>query len=212
MRVNRRVRFYNPGLRIQHTYRYTDPGGHDIHCLSLYEMDAPEAGFFDVPEESELSGAIIRHTFDRDIIRDWAGRGVVMIDANYEPNESQDQDDAYPMAKDDKAAIAKGKRKWLQFVHTRVEEHLAQCDQARASGGVPAKASGAMVRYLKIEGIVDPAERAYEEQKRQTATLESLTERLDRLERENKELKAREITIAADKIEEFVGKGKGKTA
>ncbi len=189
MRPNRRVKFYNPGLRIQHTYRYTDPGGHDIHCISIYEMDAPEAGFFDVPEESELGGAVIRHTFDRDIVRDWSGRGVIMIDANYDPKEDRDQDDVYPIAKTEREAIDKGKRKWMQFVQTRVEEHLAQCDQARASGGVPAKASGAMVRYLKIVGILDPAERAYEEQKRQTATLETLTERLDRLEKENRELR-----------------------
>jgi hypothetical protein len=187
--MDRRIRFYNAGDRIQDTIRYTNPAGHDTHVISMFRLDAPEAGFFDVPEESELEGAVIRHSFDRDILRDYGARGVIMIDANYKHKGTEEQDDVFPVARDDKSAIEKGKRKWTAYYLKRVEEHLNQCDQMRAAGGVPVKASGAMVRYLKLAGILDPAERAYEEQKRQTATLETLNDRLDRLERENKELR-----------------------
>ena len=187
--MDRVIRFYNAGDRIQDTLRYSNPTGHDIHVIAMFKLDAPEAAFFDVPEETELEGAVLRHSFDRDIARDYGSRGVIKIDANYKYKGSEEQDDIFPVAKDEKTAIEKGKRLWKVYYLKRVEEHLNQCDQMRAAGGVPVKASGAMVRYLKLAGILDPAERAYEEQKRQTATLETLTERLDRLERENRELR-----------------------
>lgn len=207
MGTGRRIKFYNAGDRIQCTLRYSDPGGHDIHCIANYILDAPQEAFFTVPEETQIGEAIIRLSFDRDIMRDYGGRGVVMIDANYETPEDQDQDDVMPIAASEPQAIDKGRRKWKAYYSKRVEEHLAQCDQMRAAGGVPVKASGAMVRYLRLAGVLDPAERAYEEQKRQTQTLETLNERLDRLEKENKELRAVNEPEPAG-----AGKGKGKHA
>ena len=186
----REVKFYNAGDRIQSTLRYTDPSGHDIHTIAYWRLDAPEAGFFTVPEETTLSDARIRCNFDRDIVRDYGDRGVIMVDARHVAKEDQDQEDVFPIAATEKLAIEKGKRKWKAYYLKRVEEHLQTCDQMRAAGGVPIKASGAMVRYLKLAGVLDPAERAYEEQKRQTQTLETLNERLDRLERENLHLRA----------------------
>lgn len=193
----RTIRFYNAGDRIQTTIRYSNPAGHDIHVIAAYHLDAPPANFFTVPEESELEGGTIRHTFDRDIMRDWGPRGVVMIDANYEPKQDVEQDDVFPIAKDEKSAIDKGKRKWKAFVSDRVKEFLDQCAQVKSVGGVPRGADSTMQRYLKIMGMVDPSEAMLREAQKQTTAVEQLNDRLDRLERENKELREeKELELA----------------
>lgn len=190
MQQNRRIRFYNAGDRIQCTLRYSNPAGHDIHVIAQYQMDAPEHGFFSVPEESEIEGATIRHTFDRDIMRDWGARGVILIDANYERRDDREQDDVFPIAKNDESAIEKGQRKWKAFVNERVKEFLEQCAMIKSVGGVPRGADSTMQRYLKIVGMVDPTEAMMREQQKQTSAVESLSERLDRIEKENQELRA----------------------
>lgn len=188
----RRVKFYNAGDRIQHTMRYSNPSGHDIHVIAMYRLDAPQGGFFEVPEESEIEGAIVRHTFDRDIARDWGKRGVIRVDANYEAKDDPDQDDVFPAAKTEALAIEKGKRLWKKFVQERVNEFLEYCSNVKSVGGVPRGADSTMQRYLKIVGMVDPTEQMQREAKAQRSDIETLTERLDRLEQENKELKERQ--------------------
>jgi hypothetical protein len=187
---NRKIRFYNAGDRIQTTIRYSDPGGHDIHCIANYLFDAPAGSFFDVPEETEIAGATIRLSFERDIMRDYGSRGVIMVDANYKPEGDEEQDDRFPIAQNDHEAEEKGKRKWLLFVKERVKEFMEQCEMIRSVAGVPRPATGVTLRYLKIMGMVDPSEAMLREAQKQTSLVETLTQRLDRLETRNKELEA----------------------
>jgi hypothetical protein len=190
MRSDRKIRFFNAGDRIQTTLRYSDPGGHDIHCIANWMLDAPQEGFFEVPEEAEIAGAIVRFSFDRDIMRDFGARGVVMIDANYTPQPEQEQDDIFPIAVTEALAREKGARKWKNYVKDRVKEFMDQCEMIRSVAGVPRPATGVMLRYLKIMGMVDPSEAMLRESLKQTSLIETLTERLDRLEAENRGLKA----------------------
>jgi hypothetical protein len=187
---NRKIRFYNAGDRIQTTIRYSDPGGHDIHCIANYLLDAPRENFFDVPEETEIAGAIIRLSFERDIMRDYGARGVIMVDANYKPEGDEEQDDRFPIAQNEQLAEEKGKRKWLLFVKERVKEFMEQCEMIRSVAGVPRPAAGVTLRYLKIMGMVDPSEAMLREAQKQTSLVETLTQRLDRLEEENRKLRA----------------------
>ena len=191
MRVDRKIRFYNAGDRIQTTLRYSDPAGHDIHCIANWLLDAPREDFFDVPEETELAGATIRLSFDRDIMRDYGDRGVVMVDANYKPQPEEEGDDRFPIARTDAEAMEKGTRLWMKFVKERVTGFMEQCEMIRSVAGVPRPATGVMLRYLKIMGMVDPSEAMLRESQKQTSIVETLTQRLDRLEAENRELRGR---------------------
>jgi hypothetical protein len=203
---NRRIRFYNAGDRILRTLRYTDPTGHDIHCIANYVLDAPAGDFFSIAEETTFGSAIVRLSFDKDIVRDYGARGVVQVDANYEPvpvyetyyeksdihNErplqrqtdkvDHEADDINPYARNDQEAIAKGRRMWKAFVQARVKEFLEQCEMIRAAAGVPRPASGVMLRYLAIAGVTDPSQAMLLEAKKQTEAIETLNERLERLE------------------------------
>ena len=189
MRLDRKIRFYNAGDRIQAVIRYSDPGGHDIHCIANYMLDAPAQDFFQVPEEAEIAGANVRFSFERDIMRDYGGRGVIMVDANYKPQEEMEADDVFPIAQSDRAAIEKGMRKWMGFVKDRVKEFMDQCEMVRSVAGVPRPATGVMLRYLKLLGMVDPSEAMLRESQKQTKLVETLTERLDRLEADNRKLR-----------------------
>lgn len=210
--AGRQIRFFNAGDRIQATIRYSDPAGHDIHCIASFLLDAPPNGFFLVPEESELGGAMMRHTFDRDIMRDYGPRGVIMIDAKYEAKEDQEQDDVFPIAATNEKAKEKGERKWKQFVKDRVKSFLDQCEEIRSMAGVPRPATGTMLRYLKIMGLVDPSEAMMREAQKQTSLVETLTQRLDRLEAENIKLKADREERELEEATAPTGKGKGKAA
>jgi hypothetical protein len=186
---NRKIRFFNAGDRIQTTIRYSDPGGHDMHCIANYSLDAPRESFFEVPQETEMQGATIRLSFERDIMRDYGARGVIMVDANYQVEGEEEQDDRIPIAQTDQAAEEKGKRKWAFFVKERVKEFMEQCEMIRSVAGVPRPATGVTLRYLKIVGMVDPSEVMLREAQKQTSLVETLTQRLDRLEAENRELR-----------------------
>lgn len=209
MRIDRKIRFYNAGDRIQSRLLYSDPGGHDNACIAYHMLDAPAGGFFDVPEEANLSGAVIRLTFDRDIMRDYGPRGVIMIDANYTPQPDEEQDDKLPIAATADEAVAKAERMWQGYVKDRVKDFMEQCESIRSVGGVPRPADRVVLRYLKIMGMVDPSEAMLRESQKQTSVVETLTDRLDRLEAENKRLRAEKEPeeTAADGP-----KRKGKTA
>lgn len=240
---NRRVQFFNAGDRIQATMYFSDPGGHDIHCICYFALDAPMEGFFTVPEESRVGDAIIRSTFDRDIMRDYGNRGVIRVDANYKPpmvqetyydRDDRDQefprsrdtdqinheaDDLNPIAATEKLAQEKGARIWKAWCQKRVTEFMEQCENIRLVGGVPRPASGAVLRYLKVCGMVDPsAAMLREAQKQATVTEElqgqvkDLQDKLNRLldgQSDQKE-PAKELEMAG--AGKGAGKGKGQRA
>lgn len=192
---NRKVRFYNGGDRIQQTLRFSNPDGYDPHVLSFYMLDAPAQGAFEVPEIMHVGLADVPVNFAADISRDFGDRGVILIDASYEPprqtreiatengteyvvdEQSQidtEADDKIPVAATLEAAKKKGVTMWRAYIETKVRAHMEQCEQIRAAGGVPIAASGQMKRWLKLAGYSDPAEAMLLESKRQTSALEAI--------------------------------------
>lgn len=193
--TQRKVRFFNAGDRIQVPLLYSNPDGHDIHVLCRYNLDAPAQGEFRVPEVIQVGMAQVHVNFAADISRDFGDRGVILIDANYEPprqtrevstengteyvvdDQSQidtEADDKIPVAATLEAAKKKGVTMWRAYIETKVRAHMEQCEQIRAAGGVPIAASGQMKRWLKLAGYSDPAEAMLLESKRQTSALESI--------------------------------------
>ena len=191
----RKFKMFNAGDRITETLLFSNPDGHDIHVICRYGFDAPANNFVFVPEMIKVLNAEVHVQFVDDILKNFADRGVVLIDPTHEPplvhedvydektgetkrvatkQIDQEADDAIPLARSDDEARAKSTRKWLKFCDTKVREHLEQCQQIRASGGVPLAASGFVKRALKIQKITDPAEAMIVEAQKQTSALESL--------------------------------------
>lgn len=210
MREDRKIKFYNAGDRIQTTLRYSIPTGHDIHVIANYTLDAPEAAFFTVPEESEVDGATIRHSFDRDIMRDYGERGVILVDANHQAKEDFDQEEVFPIANSNEAAKEKGKRKWMKFVNARVKDFLDQCDTIKSVGGVPRAATGVTLRYLRIAGVLDPSDAALREYQKQGTLVEDLQKTIKKQQETLDMLLADRTKPDEAEEPEAVGAGKAK--
>ena len=201
----RRFKLYNAGDRIQTTFCYSNPNGHDDHCICRFALDAGAQAVFTLPEMIDLGGVIVHVHFADDVMRDFGQRGVIMIDANYEaPKKRHEEtgeptgevdaeaDDNVPIAATLELAKAKGERKWREHIDKSVRAYLDQCEQIRSAGGVPVAASGAVKRFLKLAGIVDPADAMLIEARKQVnatealqQTIKELTERLARVERQS---------------------------
>lgn len=216
----RKFKVFNAGDRITETCLFSNPDGHDIHVLCRYSFDAPAGGFALIPEMIKVGNAEVHVQFVDDILKNFADRGVVLIDPTHEPplvhedvyNEKtgetnrvatkqidQEADDAIPLARSDDEARAKGKRKWIKFCDTKVREHLEQCQMIRSSGGVPLAASGFVKRALRLQGIIDPAEAMIVEAQKQTSAIEKLTSTVENTQSENKDLKKQiEMLLARD--------------
>lgn len=152
-------RLYNAGDRITESLAYSLPDGHDIHCTARWQLDAPQQEFFNVPQELRLGGARVTVMFLETILREdrLGRRGVIWIDANWEPPEDEAEAEGMPIARTDAEAIAKGKRRWKDYLLSVAQAHIDQCNQIRARGGVPLEAQGFTKRALKEVGWVDPA-------------------------------------------------------
>lgn len=151
--------FYNGGDRISESLAYSLPDGHDIHCTARWAMEAPEKEFFQVPKILVISGARVSVPFVETILRTdrYGGRGVVLIDANWEPDGDAEAAEKMPVAKTREAAIAKAGRHWDGYVTKVAQQWIDECNECRSRGGVPRAASGFVLRALKLRNIVDPA-------------------------------------------------------
>lgn len=229
--AQRKFKLFNAGDRLTETLLFSNPDGHDIHVICRYSFDAPANGFVLVPEMVQVGNAQVHVQFVDDILKSFADRGVVLIDPTHEPplvhEEIYDEktgetvrratkqidteaDDAIPLARSDDEARAKGRRKWVHFCDTKVREHLEQCQQIRASGGVPLAASGFVKRALKLQGIIDPAEAMIVEAQKQTSAIEKLTSTVEGTKKENDELREQvKMLLARDAEREKAQTAKG---
>lgn len=197
----RKFRLYNAGDRIQQSLLFSNPNGHDIHCICRYSLDAPAGKVFAVPEMIDVGGAIVHVHFVDDLLRDFGSRGMILIDANYEPPRKMEEvfdadnnaigqrptkeldteaDATICIARNEEEAKVKGQALWREFIDKNVRAYLDQCEHIRASGGVPIAASGWIKRALNLAGIVDPAEAMLVESKRQTSAMDDLRETMKR--------------------------------
>lgn len=204
---SRRSKLYNAGDRIQNTLFFSNPEGHDVHCICRYGLDAPAGKVFTIPEMILLGSAVLHVQFVDDILRDYGARGVILIDANYEPPLKRDDETGEPLkpAQIDEVADAdipiacneieaqvKGKKRWAEYIDKAVRSYLDQCEQIRSAGGVPIAASGWMKRALQLAGIIDPAEAMMVESKKQTSLVEELQASLKQ-EREARDAQQKQI-------------------
>lgn len=188
----RKFQLYNAGDRIQQSLLFSNPSGHDIHCICRYPLDAPAGKVFSVPEMIDLGGAIVHVHFVDDLLRDFGSRGMILIDANYVPPAKRDEETGAPtkevdleadaaicVARNEEEAKIKGQALWREFIDKNVRAYLDQCEHIRASGGVPIAASGWIKRALNLAGIVDPAEAMLVESKRQTSAMDRLMQTVE---------------------------------
>lgn len=151
--------FYNGGDRISEALQYSLPDGHDIHCTARWPMEAPERDFFQVPKVLVIGGARVSIPFVETILRSdrYGSRGVILIDANWEPPADPDEAEKMPVATSKEFAVEKAKRHWDGYVKKVAQQWIDECNEARSRGGVPRAASGFVVRALKLCGLTDPA-------------------------------------------------------
>jgi hypothetical protein len=193
---NRKFKFYNAGDRIQQTLRFSNPNGHDIHCICHFHLDAPAGRVFTVPEMIDVQGAEVHVHFVDDIVRDFGSRGVILIDSAFEPplryNEEgqqtkeidEEQWAKMPVARSEEEAKAKGQLIWREYIDVAVRAYLDQCEHIRAAGGMPIAASGWVKHALKLAGIVDPAEAMLIEARRQTTAMDRMTDTIEKQQRQ----------------------------
>lgn len=197
--TTRKFRLFNAGDRIQQTLRFSNPNGHDIHCICHFHLDAPAGKGFTVPEMIDVSGAQVHVHFVDDIVRDYGSRGVILIDANFEPplayedgaETKQIDQEAWakmPVARNEDEAKVKGQALWKEYIDVQVRAYLDQCEHIRSAGGVPIAASGWIKRALHLAGIVDPAEAMLVESKRQTSAMDKLLQTVEAQQRQIDEL------------------------
>jgi hypothetical protein len=151
--------FYNGGDRISEALQYSLPEGHDIHCTARWPMEAPERDFFNVPKLLVIGGARVSIPFVETILRSdrFGGRGVILVDANWEPPADKAEAEKMPVATSRELAIEKGNRHWDTYVKKVAQQWIDECNEARSRGGVPRGASGFVARALKLCGLADPA-------------------------------------------------------
>lgn len=154
--------------------------------MCRFALDAPAGAVFTVPETVMVGDAVVHVHFADDVLRDFGARGVILIDANYEPplktseegsptNEIDLEADAkIPIACNEQEAKTKGLARWKEYIDKNVRAYLDQCEQIRSAGGVPIAASGWIKRALNLAGITDPAEAMLIESKKQTSVIEKL--------------------------------------
>lgn len=150
---------YNGGDSISEVLPYSLPDGHDIHCTARWTMTAPAQEFFQVPKVLVIGQARISVPFIETILRSdrFGGRGVILVNANWEPPQDKEMAEKIPVAKSKSEAIEKAARHWDAYVSKIAQQWIDETNQVRSNGGVPRQASGFVARALKIRGIADPA-------------------------------------------------------
>ena len=156
-----KIKFYNAGDKISETLAYSLPDGHDVHCIARHLVEAPPAGFFQVPLDIEVGQATIRVEFYKDLMRRFGDRGMIMVDPTQDEESIAERDENAvwaPVAATDKQAVAKGKLKWLEYLEGIVTRHVEQCESIRAAGGAPLAAKGMTKRAFVLLGKQDPSD------------------------------------------------------
>jgi hypothetical protein len=156
-------RFYNAGKRISEMIKFSTTNsalGQAEHGdgISSWPLEAPEKGWFFVPAEVDCGTETIRVTFKDDIRRKFGYMGVVLLDARHNSGNEDPEKDLQAVASSEEAVIARAEKLWELYTLGVIEKHLADCDQALASGGRPRKASGFTKYCFKMHGKIDPGD------------------------------------------------------
>lgn len=168
MKIRRNVeksRLYNAGPHIEETLLYSIEGhgqSGTLGCVARYLVEAPEKGFFHIPEMFEVRNDVggtmpLYPGFTETLLREdrWGGRGVVLIDPTF---KEDDPEDKVPIAADEKGAVAKANRILERWEKALIQAFKNQCDEARSKGNVPVGAKGYTKRVLEKYGVKDPSE------------------------------------------------------
>src|SRR5690348_1190731 len=156
-----KFKLYNGGDRIEEILTFSrQPDDRDGSYTAYWRMVAPRKSFFNLPSEMQIDGGRIAVDFLGLIMREdrYGARGVVWINSEWEAPEDPEEAEKLPIAKTEAEAQAKGDRKWRAYVLQIAQAHIDQCQQIRASGGVPVAAGGFTRRALREVGWTDPAE------------------------------------------------------
>jgi hypothetical protein len=153
------MRFYNPGSEIRQMLPYTnttkDP--RDGSTVSHHLLNAPEQGFFELPDVITLltidGEASVPVGFSRIVKAQFASRGVIMINPRAKDIFEDDN-----LATNDKDAEHKGNRIWKDYLQGKCSEWYGVVAEIKAGGGVPRKATGLFAFALKQLHMEDPAD------------------------------------------------------
>jgi hypothetical protein len=184
------TRFYNPGQRIQERIPYTNPTRDQSKMtnLSYFLLDAPEEDFFTVPSILFLKDAMghdfqIFVPFPASVKRQFAGRGVVMIDPNHKaPIADEDN-----LATNDEDAKTKGAELYHNHLLGLVNDWFNIVNRAQSENRPAKPAQGTHKFALKALGLQDPAasvDNLISAEKGRTTTKEA-DERMKALEAQN---------------------------
>lgn len=174
-----KFRLYNAGDRIEERFPYTIDDQHDTHCIAYWYMRAPEKEFFEVPKVLLVRSMRISVAFIETILREdrYGARGVVLIDANWNPEDSSNEGED-PVAVSEEEAVKKGNRIWNGYIDRTVQQFLDQCNAIRAAGGVPLAAGGFVKRALMLRNVEDPSKAVLIQTKANTSEIDELKERM----------------------------------
>lgn len=154
-----RYRFYNAGEKWSFSLAYSIPStpdtADDVHCVAHYEVVCPAEGWFEVPDELNVGGALIQVRFAQYLTQNFGDRGIVMLDRNRSAEEIGATE---AVGASEAGAIEKAKELWLAYLNGVATQHLDWCSRVRAAGNSPPAATGFTKRALKRLGIADPAD------------------------------------------------------
>ncbi|HLW79112.1 MAG TPA: hypothetical protein VKU44_05875 [Terriglobia bacterium] len=151
-------RFYNAGDRIDEVFLFSLPDGPDGHVIGHWNFHALKESFLEVPDTIMAQHQEIHVTFAQDIARRFGVRGLVLIDPRHKPGDEDPEKDPPAIAPTDELAIERGRELWKSYTLSIVQNHLNDCESARAAGGAPRAAMGFTRRCLKLNGVTDPAQ------------------------------------------------------
>ncbi len=155
------VKFYNPGTKIDDTLRYDNPTSDPKYQnnIAYFQLHADAHSFFDVPTEQIVitdNGELVVPVRFADRVRmDYRDYGCIRINPRLKAEDINEDDN---VAVNEKDAKEKGDRLWKDYLLAKAREHILNCDQARAAGGVPMRAKGVYAHALKSLGMQDPAD------------------------------------------------------
>jgi hypothetical protein len=155
--MQERIRYYNPGLRIEETFSYTrDTGDTRLNNISRWYMDAPEDGFFYVPVVIQIDGSRYNVMFESDVQRRFGDRGVVPCET--EPASTDSEIFAKELKLKEDEIVKGAKAVWKSFCEEIAKKHLEQCLNCKAAGMPPLPAKGFTKQALRVAGVEDPAD------------------------------------------------------
>lgn len=176
-------KLYNAGDRISENLIYSLPGGHDIHCVARFRVEAPAKSYFKIPTTLEFGGAVVQTYFVENFCDRHGHKGVVLVDERRDPETIGE---AEPVAATEGAARIKAEGFWLDYCKGVILRWQEEAALARGQGGSPRSPSGFIKRALEVCNILDPTDEIFLRARTAAPAAEG---RVAQLERELAEIK-----------------------